>query len=222
MLAAMRNETMLRRVGGASFVLLLHLIAIGFLLNATVHAIRQASPQREGTIWFVFPPRAKPQPVRIIPAPAPPSRVTRFVIPRNAIATAPAVPNFAMHGDLHALLFDCAPENLANLPPEQRAQCASAAGSAKPPDDEIYAEHSTRSKNATHWARGVARKHEPLLLPCASPQSIFATFSLATVLCLAKAAKEGHFDLDEQPGYGDTPQNVQVPNGGDPPSEPAR
>ncbi len=212
------NTETLRRAGGAGLVLLLHLIAIAFLLNATLHAGKQISPPREGTIWFVLPPRAKPQTVRVIPAPAQPSRSTRFVIPRNAITTAPIVPNLAAHGDLHALLFDCAPENLVNLPPEQRAQCLSAPGSAKPPGDtEVYAEHATRSNNAAHWARGVARKHEPLLLPCASPQSIFATFSLATLICLAKAAKEGKFDLDEQPGYGDKPEQVGVPNGGDPP-----
>lgn len=214
MIAAMRDETMLRRAGGAGFVLLLHLIVIAFLLQATLHTGKRIFAPHEGIIWFVLPPRAKPRPVRVIPAPASPPRVTHFVVPRKTIAIAPALSNFAVHGDLHALMFDCAPENLVNLQPEQRAQCMSAAGSAKAPDDtEVYAEHATRSKNSARWARGVMRKHEPLLLPCMPP-------GLGTIFCLLNAAKEGKIDLDEQPGYGDKPEPVGVPGGGDPPTHP--
>lgn len=211
----------LRRTGGAGLVLLLHLMAIAFLLRATMPAVQHVSVAPDGTVWFVLPPRVKPQPVRVVPAPTAPPHSTRFAVPRNAITTAPIVPNITTHGDLHALLFDCAPENLANLPPEQRAQCLNAPGSTKPPSDtEVYAEHPTRSHDAAHWARGRARKDAPFLLPCASPDSILATFSLATLLCLAKAAKQGKFDLDELPGYGDKPEAIQTPNGGDPPTHP--
>jgi hypothetical protein len=204
----------LRRTGGAGLVLLLHLIMIAFLLRATLHAVQHISTAHEETIWFVPPPRVKPQTVRVVPAPAAPPHSTRFVIPRNTITPAPMVPNITEHGDLHALLFDCAPENLANLPPQQRARCLSAPGSTKPPSDtEVYAEHATRSHEAARWARGVARKHEPLLLPCMPP-------GLGTLLCLAKAAKDGKFDLDELPSYGDKPEDIQTPNGGDPPTHP--
>jgi hypothetical protein len=218
--AARFNEDVLRRMGGAGVVALLHLIVIAFLLQATFRSAPLIAPAHDGTIWFVFPPRTKPQPVRIVPAPVAPARIAHFAIPRNAITLLPAAPSAAT-GSLHAFLFDCAPENLANLSPDERAQCAGAPGGMKPPDDnEVYAEHATRSHNATHWARGVARKQQPMLLPCANPQSILATFSLATLLCLANAAKQGKFDLDELPGYGDTPENIHVPNNGDPPDRP--
>jgi hypothetical protein len=204
----------LRRTGGASLVLLLHLIAIAFLLRATLHAVQHISAAQEETIWFAPLPRAKPQAVRVIPTQTAPPRSIHFTVPHNAITAAPIVPGIAAHGDLHALLFDCAPENLVNLSPEQRAQCLSAPGSARPPSDtEVYAEHATRSNNAARWARGVARKHEPLLLPCMPP-------GLATLFCLAKAAKDGKFDLDELPGYGDRPEIIHTPNGGDPPTHP--
>jgi hypothetical protein len=209
------NADMLRRASGACLVLLLHLIAIAFLLRATLIPTRHVQFSQENAIWFVLPRRTKPQPLRIIAVP----RDRANPLPRDAITVAPSVPGFTAHGDLHALLFDCAPEDLANLPPERRAQCLKAPGSA-PSDTEVYAEHGTRSNNAAHWARGVARKHQPLLLPCANPQSIFATFSLATLMCLAHAAKEGKFDVDELPGYGDTPEDIHVPNNGDPPDRP--
>lgn len=207
------NAQTLRRATGASLVLLLHLVVIAFLLNATVHAIKPVSPSRDGTLWFVFPPRIRPESVRIIPAPAASSPVTRFTIPRTAITTTFAKPNVAAHGDLHALLFDCAPENLASLSPEQRTQCMSAAGSVSLPDDsDITAERPTRSASAAYWARGRARKNAPLLLPCASPDSVFATFSLAGLMCLAKAVKQGKFDLDEQPGYADPAGDTSPPS----------
>ncbi len=220
MIAALFDERVARRMGGAGLVLLLHLIVIAFLLRATLIAVHVGHPAREGIVWFVFPKPAKTKAVRIIPAPSPQSRAMRFAVPRNAITTAPIVPNIAAHGDLHALLFDCDPENFVNLSPEQRARCGSAPGSAKPPSDsEVYAEHATRSNSAAHWARGVARKHEPLLLPCASPYR--AGIGLSTVICVTHGLING-FDLDNQPGYDDKPEPVGVPNGGDPPAEPPK
>ena len=76
-----------------------------------------------------------------------------------------------------------------------------------------FRDHVNRSADAAHWERGRARKNNPLLLPCMNPQA--AGISLGTLLCLGEGAVEG-FDLDNQPGYGDTPTVTHVPNNGDP------
>ena len=117
-------------------------------------------------------------------------------------------------GAMHGFLFDCAPENLNNLSPEQRAQCATASAGQRPDDFVDYADHTDRSKNAVRWARGLMRKQQPLLLPCMPP------LSLAALICLGKGAADGGFDLDAQPNYGDKPQVLHVPNNGDEPNGP--
>ena len=55
------------------------------------------------------------------------------------------------------------------------------------------------------------RKQNPTLLPCMPP------LSLAAILCASSGISNGGFDLDAMPNYGDKPEPVGVPNGGDPP-----
>jgi hypothetical protein len=221
MLAAVFNARLARHITGASAVALLHLIVIAFLMRATLVAVHVGEPAREGIVWFVFPKPVKTKPVRVIPSP-PPQSPRQRAYSFSGIALPPAfaparAPARMPAGGLHALLFDCAPENLATLSAEQRLQCASRIPT--PSDSDLYADHTNRSHDATLWARGRSRKDQPLLLPCASPYS--AGISLGTVICVAHGLING-FDLDNQPGYGDVPQQVGVPNGGDPPSEPRR
>jgi len=104
-----------------------------------------------------------------------------------------------------------------NLTPEQQAACASASSGMKRDDSVDFADHTNRVRDAALWARQKARKNGPLLLPCASTQSIYATLSTATLACLANGAING-MDLDARPMYGDKPQDEgHVPNNGDPP-----
>jgi hypothetical protein len=117
---------------------------------------------------------------------------------------------------LHLYLFDCSPENDANLMQEQRAQCARAA--PKHDDSVDYADHTDRSHDSVRWARGLARQQAPTLLPCMSSQGVGV--GLATFGCLGKGLVSG-FDLDDESGYGGgPPAEAQVPNGGDPPPPP--
>lgn len=112
---------------------------------------------------------------------------------------------------LHGLLFDCGPDEI--LTDEERKRCESIAGAPKPDVAAGVRIGLERAHDAVHWARGLARKQAPTLLPCASPYGI--GISIYTLYCIGKGAIEG-FDVDAQPGYVDKPQTFHVPNNGDP------
>ena len=77
---------------------------------------------------------------------------------------------------------------------------------------------TTRARDAALWERGRLRKNAPLLLPCMDPNG--APNPLAVAACMARAALNGGFDPDHQPGYADTPTINHLPNNGDPPDSP--
>ncbi len=203
-----------RRVLAATAVLLLHAVLLALLLHA---AFSQRQPQAtlgEHLYWLTLQPKPKPE------SPISESRrtqvraMTRIPAPRlRPLAPGvPAVPSAEALGGLHLNLFDCAPENLANLSPEQRAHCAV---TLKKPDNNSvdFADHTNRSHDAARWARALTRKQNPLLLPCASPAGIDP---IGTLACLGNGIVNG-FDLGALPGYGDAPQVPEhVPNNGDP------
>jgi hypothetical protein len=198
-----------QRLAGAALVAALHIAIVAFLLNATL-APRQLQAARE-TILYLKPPKPpridKPAPP--LPAPTPIVRLPQMhAVP--AQKPLPDVDPKALQDFGHALL-DCRPENIASLAPEDRDRCN--ALSLKPRDGVDFADHTDRSRDAVLWARGRARKNGPLLLPCMSNRGIGV--GLGTLLCLGKGLTGG-FKPDEQPIYGDRPEEAHVPNGGDP------
>ncbi len=173
---------------------------------------------REMLVWFMLAP--KPQTPIPNPEQAKPRKRVHMTLPQipdYRTLTLPPVAGGPNLNGFHLFLFDCAPENLIKLTAEQRAQCAIASAGMKPNDSVDYADHTNRSRYAAHWARGLARKQQPLLLPCASPEGV--GFGLGTLFCLAKGLTDG-FDTDNQTGYGDKPVHLHVPNNGDPPNGP--
>ena len=96
-----------------------------------------------------------------------------------------------------------------NLTPEQRTRCA-APGPSHAPD---YADHSKEIPGAARWARELKRKQAPALLPCAS--NLGLAVGIGTLVCLGKGLADG-FDMNDQPVYGDRPEEHHVPNNGDP------
>ncbi len=202
-----------RKFAGAAGVVLLHVGVIAALLNAFHLSGPPIASPREHIVWFRLAP--KPLPAEKTEAPSKQrervlSTPLRYPDYRK-INLPPAIGDTDL-GALHGFLFDCAPQNLINLTPEQRAQCLTA---GRKPDDSVdYADHTSRSKNAVRWARALMRKQQPTLLPCMPP------LSLAALICLGKGAADGGFDLDAQPSYGDKPRDVHVPNNGDPPDGP--
>ncbi len=155
-------------------------------------------------------------PARIRSKPRAPKSETKKH-PGTAITPTPATPvaPHAVQPDarqlegLHALLFDCGPDQI--LTDEEHKRCESVTGTAKPDVAAGMRIGPERSRDAAHWARGLARKQAPTLLPCMPP-------TLASLFCLGQAAVDGRFDLDAQPGYFDAQKPQHLPNGGDPPS----
>ena len=139
----------------------------------------------------------------------------RPVAPAPGEATAPPAPNNT--GSLKGLyfyLYECTPENFANLTEAEKARCAQASLSPVPNDTRSLLNQPSRAKDAPHWERALARKNAPPLLPCMSPGGFSP---LGTALCLGKAAVKGGFgDLDDASGYGDAPSVVREPSTGVP------
>ena len=206
----------LRRVASALLVVLFHVLVLLALLRASIRQAENPAPAREVVLRFVQPntptigkPVVPPPSFRLIGPPP-------LVAPAPGEATAP--PGTNSTGSLKGLyfyLYECTPENFANLTEAEKARCAQASLSPVPNDTRSLLNQPSRAKDAPHWERALARKKNPALLPCASPQGLGV--SLQTLSCLGKAAAHGDFgDLDDAPGYGDAPSAVREPKTGVP------
>jgi hypothetical protein len=207
------SELPWRKVLGAAAVIVLHIAIVVILLRATI--IRgMFRPASHETILFL-PPLPKPE-IRHVEPPA------RRIVPTFHLRdyrgfTLPQTNENSKAGSaLGFQLFDCRIENISRLTEEQRAWCAKSSTAPKPNDSVDFADHTGRARDAMRWAREKQRKNQPLLLPCASSQSIFATLSTDTILCLAHGAISG-FDVEAGPIYGERPEETHLPNNGDPP-----
>ena len=209
-----------RRAAIAALVLAIHAMLIALLLRATFSTEPLHTTAHERIYWLMLHPRPKPVPQiqalpRATPSRARAPRKQRIPVLPN-VPAAPPTNGETLQG-LHLDLFGCSPENLANLSPEERAHCATTL--KRPNDNSVdFADHTNRSHDAALWARRLAKKQNPLLLPCMSPQM---ASPLYTLYCAGTGIING-FDLDSMPGYGDKPTEVHVPNGSDPPNGPAR
>lgn len=203
---------------GAILALALHAALIAILWQATLSHV-PIEARRETTLWLTLPARPRVEEQKT-PAVERPSRA-QPAIPRkfplysgpNAIAPPAAPEGKALEG-LHGSLFGCAPENLPNLSEAQRTRCRQGGTAMAPYDPNAvdYADHSGKVPGAPRWAREVARKNAPLLLPCANPGGISPIY---TAMCVAQGVVNG-FDLEHKPEYFDKPQEAHVPNNGDP------
>jgi hypothetical protein len=200
----------LRKFAGVAAALALHIALIALLLRASLGPNPTGTLVHE-TILLLLPLKSKTE--KTLPVSPHAQRAAQHYPDYSAI-TLPPLPITGTSEGLHLMLFDCLPENISNLSPERGARCAGASTDTKQDDSVDSTDHTGRSRDAAHWARGRLRKNGPLLLPCASNAGIGV--GLGTLLCLAKGAANG-FDLDNQEIYGDRPEDVHVPNGGDPP-----
>lgn len=209
------REFDLRKFAGAAAAIALNIVLVAALLQAMVERAPPLRAPKESITWLSLPP--KPQPHETPAARPRLATAPLGIIPGTHAITVPPATSGADLKGLHDFLFDCTAQNLAGLPPEQRAHCKGVLG-PRPDDDSVdFADHTARSHDAARWARARDRKNGPLLLPCASPTA--AGIGLGTLLCLGNGLVNG-FDLDAQPGYADTPVEPHVPNNGDPPDAP--
>ena len=206
----------LRRVASALLVVLFHGLVILAVLRAVIHhRTENQPPTREVILRFLQPstPAVKKPPPSSLPLIAP---IPTPSLPGRGETLTPFAPNStgSVKG-LYFYLYECTPENFANLTEAEKARCAQASLSPVPNDTRSLLNLPSRAKDAPRWQRALARKKNPALLPCASPQA--PGVSLETITCLGKAAAHGGFgDLDDAPGYGDAPSGVREPSTGVP------
>jgi hypothetical protein len=215
------KTTDVRRVGSALLVVLFHGLIIVTLLRTSVHIAEKPPPAREIVVRFVpssapaaARPETQPPPVRLISPPA-------TVSPAPGEETPPATNDTGSLRGLYLYLYECTPENFANLTEAEKAKCAQASLSPVPNDTRSLLNQPSRAKDAPRWQRALARKKAPLLLPCMHPNGL--PLSPDVLYCLGKAAVKGSFgDLDQAPGYGNPPPvEIDSPHNGDPQLEPA-
>lgn len=201
---APRSEALARRAAGAALVVVLHAALILALLNALTSP-RKAARVEPGEEQFILlsPPKASTPPSRN--ASVSPRARPAAAVPNYGTITLPPLEGKGNENALGTELFDCSLENLSALDPKERQACDDRLALNRKPAPDI-ADHSGEIRLASLWARQLARKKAPLLLPCfgASGQSKMAIRGLwLDVPCVVRGLREG-IDLDAQPIYAPT------------------
>jgi hypothetical protein len=166
------------RLPSALLALVIQAGLIGLLIFS-FHAVRRPQNEQESVLFLSRPPIRRVEPtVAIIDARGAPLAHNRsasapvlplFVQPDSTsteaapTASAPSSPD-ALHSPGHAL-FDCAPEKLANLPPDERANCPPAIQSMAKQNGSDVITSPYQAKNQAHWDEEMARKNAPVTLP---------------------------------------------------------
>ena len=149
------------RLAGAALVVAVHVLFVSFLLTSLQLGTLPLTSAREMFLLF----RTAPKPVRL------PRQIVRSgtgqkplplfrYAPSTAITILPETKN-----GLSLSLFGCAPENLANLTPDQRAHCGEALNSASLAADFPGAPHDL-SLNPGRWKQAMRERNMPVRVPC--------------------------------------------------------
>jgi len=196
-----------RKLAGGAAVLLLHLLVIAALLSTTRWTAQPIAEPKEIILHLIAPPpkvAEKKEPAKA-PKAKPLRQATPAFVPPPAF-TPPVTSTAPPLNGLNRQFFGCTPDALASATPEERAACASASLAPRyDPGATDFRDHTDRSKSAAQWARDRARKNDPLLLPCMSPDG---WSPLYTAYCLAKTAVTGKLEGENQRGYQDQPDHI--------------
>jgi hypothetical protein len=169
MLAGQRPDTANR-----AFSLVLVALLHALLLFAVLHFLVVAPKVRRATaperlLEMIINTARKPVPVIVIPAqrvrPAPSRSTPGGVFSGKVPFIVPQVAPPDITG-LGQALFGCAPENLPNLAPEQRAHCTN--GIIVRPDDNALVEPKSHVQDLARRAAEMRAKNTPGRVPCTS------------------------------------------------------
>ncbi|HEY8253890.1 MAG TPA: hypothetical protein VIG39_04570 [Rhizomicrobium sp.] len=156
-----------QRAISALLVLLLHALLLFAFLQFLVKPQSAGIPNPERLLELMISmPKAAPP-----PPPAAPRAQRAPVRARPGGERSGAMPSLAppvLTPDIRGLgqaLFGCAPENLANLTPEQRAHCP---GGFSRPDDSAVLEPPSHVKDPLRRAAEMKARNAPLRVPCTS------------------------------------------------------
>jgi hypothetical protein len=156
-----------RRIIAIGGVLLIHLLIVALILSGTPRMFGTRADS--GEIFFVFAPIPTSGEKLPTAAPTRPERAPVFrqqtISPGASVAPAPQI------NGLGQSLLQCAPENLANLSPEELDRCPSA--SVVPsPGDAIPGTVREHAVNAEAWSAAIARRNTPFKAPCSTLRAI--------------------------------------------------
>lgn len=164
---------------GAGLVVAVHIVAVAFLATSLTTTRLTLPTQRE--IYFFFRPKPPPPAPPRKPVFIPPAEPTAPVFPE---APLPPAPTALIPPDVKGLgqsLFGCAPENLANLTPQERAHCSGAPGIASA-DSDLRAGFVEHALQAARWSAALHARNTPLTVPCVTPPTGGLGSSLAPPL----------------------------------------
>lgn len=155
------------RLAGAALVVAVHVAFVSFLLTSLQLGTLPLPSAREMFLLF----RPAPKPVRL------PRQIVRsgtghkpLPLFRYAPSTAITIVPDAKNG-LSLSLFGCAPENLANLTPDQRAHCSAALNSASLRADFLAPTHEL-SLDPGRWKQAIRDRNTPGRVPCTYIENI--------------------------------------------------
>jgi hypothetical protein len=145
-----------RRLMGIGGVVLVHLLLIGFILSGLPKSM--SAPRKAREMFLLLMPKPEPQ-KKLLPRDTATRRTMRapayfpqIVSPRAPAATKLSIP-----------LFDCAPENLGNLSPQDQAKCAGRG--ITPPDGASVALRS-HVRDPARRAEELAGRRAPARVSC--------------------------------------------------------
>jgi hypothetical protein len=167
MLATPRSDDAASRTLSLLLVLVLHALLLFTFLHFMVTPYAGGKPAPERLLEMIIPmtrPRAP------TPAPARPSKPAP-ALPHQGNAPLSVMPSYvppATAPDVTGLgqaLFDCAPENIPNLTPDQRAHCTN--GIPRPDNDAVL-EPKSHVQDPARRAAEMRTKNTPGHIPCAT------------------------------------------------------
>lgn len=206
MLAAPRPDA--TRTLSLLLVLLLHallLFAVLHFLVVTPKAGIASAP--EHLLELIIDTARKPKPVA---APAPHTRHTP-VLPKPGGVFSGKMPTYTppvAPPDVTGLgqaIFGCAPENIPNLTPDQRAHCTDAMGGFTRPDDNALAQPKSHVKDPARRQAEMRTKNTPGRVPCTSLTEVQTSLAGTTMVplvdpvCAANGLANGFGPLNGLP-----------------------
>ena len=141
-------------------VLLLHALMLFVLLRFAVQKHAPLTPMAEHFLEMIIPAAKAPAPRAAVQKPRP-----SFIPPPGPGPVAPLAPP-AQAPDITGLgraLFRCAPENLSNLAPDERAHCPSV---FTRPDQSAMIEPNSHVRDPKRRAAEMESKNTPGRVPC--------------------------------------------------------
>jgi len=141
---------------GICCVVLVHLLFIGFILSGMPKSI--SVPRRVREMFLVLTPKPEAQ-----KRPLPSDTAVHPAIPFPTYSPQAGFQNVPDVKKLSVPLFDCAPENLGNLPPEKQAKCI---GIGIAPPDAAIVELRSHVRDPARRAQELAARKAPARVNC--------------------------------------------------------